>query len=820
MATKPRLSGEGHLSDRTINEMKKNLILLLVFVASLVPAIKAEEMKAVPLIPCNSIGAETISEIYIPDNMSQKFSMKDDKRFSGNTVILDQELNFVARTPAINGNYWLDGKKSAWQTSLNVNYAGSFPPPSLLEMDGKSWYLPSCCVACPLDNLCVEWASSGLIFKELGAGAKICELLGETLLPQQYEVYPAGSSMVGFIDKNRTFKLVDLKAGKVVESVADGTHWDIGNGYFVTPNLIYRIKDRTSTDISSLELKPYTNFAIKKDHIEFYADKTIGYPAKMLPNPQILEVDFNGKLLKKVELKLPQITKIIDTEGKLALLQTGNEFDSDPRRLWAMDTQSGKEVWSIDLEPLGSEVLKSWIVADNFPKLLAQTWTENLRIDINSGKIEKKVDSRGMQTVTKTVVANKFLFCGQSYVYKNQFKSVLVKTGTDGRSEVVGLPFEPEIMLLDSDERKIFIVSQGKDSIQTASVDAVTGEVVAGSCFDVDENRSVKLEKNFMAVDSKKKLAIVNLENKKSIEIMKSSDQFSIKASQSHLYVLCADLFTLKPTLFVYDSKLNPVSKTPLPKNTNTILAANDIWVVMNGCISDCNGNLQQFDGGCIKLDGNTLWAGFSQPKSGVYRINLATGEKTLLEGVSTINPIRSSIPGYNFDGFNAYDSDFKITQCPFRFTWAEEIDGEFCGGFEGMYGVAAQLKPSPSYSVEMTDDGAVKITNTSTQFALSGSVASGTFEGKTVSGVTGFGRQMDFPSLEPGQSFTFKANTQQNLCLAIVSNGMSEREVPPNKPMFSGTPISDKEPETIYIAAWMKTSSGFERLKLRDFDF
>ncbi len=626
--------------------------------------------------------------------------------------------------------------------------------------------------------------------------------------------------MVGFIDKNRRFKLVDLKTGKIVESADDGTQWDFGNGYFVTPNRIYRIKDRTSTDISGFELKPYTNFAIKKDHIEFYVDEAVGYPTKMLPNPQILEVNFNGKLLKKVELKLPQITKIIDTEGKLALLQTGNEFDSDPRRLWAMDTQSGKEVWSIDMEPLGSEVLKSWIVSDSFPKLLAQTWTENLRIDINSGRIEKKVDSRGMQTVTKTVVANEFLYCGQSYIYKNQFKSVLVKTGTDGRSEAVGLPFEPENMLLDSYKDKIFIVSQGKDSIQTASVNTVTGEVVAGSCFDVDENQSVKLEKNFLAVDSKKKLAIVNLENGKSIEIMKSSDQYSIKASQLHLYVLCTDLFTSRPTLFAYDSQLNPVSKTPLPKSTNIIFAANDSWVVMNGWVSDCNGNLQEFDGACIKLDGYTFWAGFSQPKSGVYRINLATGEKTLLEGVSTINPIRSSIPGYNFDGFNAYDSDFKITQCPFRFTWAEEIVGGFWGGFEGMYGVAAQLKPSPSYSVEMSDDGNVKITNTSTQFALSGSVASGTFEGKTVSGLTGFGRQMDFQSLEPGQSFTFKANTERNLCLAIVSNGMSERDVPPNKPMFAGTPISDREPETIHIAAWMKTSTGFERLKLRDFDF
>lgn len=772
-----------------------------------------------PLIPCNVLGARQIRDVFIPEKECQSFSVRDQNTFPGNTVVLDRNFSFTAKTPAINGTYWFDGKRSAWRTFLNVNYAGDFSPPSLLEVEEKIYYLPAGCVPCPLDNLCVERVASGLIFKELDSGRIICRLDGELLRDEM--VYPAGFDMVGFMDKERALKLADLKTGKIALVVADGIHWDIGNGFFVTPRLIFNVKNRSKKDISNLNLEPYTRFSIKKDHIEFFVDRTVGFPVKMLSEPQIVKVGFDGKLTDSIELKLPPITKIIDLSGKTAILQTGDQYDSDPKRLWAMNVRTGKENWSIDLEPLGSEVLKSWIVVEESPKLIAQTWTENLKIDIETGKIDRIDHCRPMQTSTKVVMAGGSFYYGQVYVYeKNIGKSSLVKTGLDGISEIIGLPFELGEISLDSDGNEVFIASKDNNSVKTAMVDAISGKTTEGTCIDINENQSVKLEKNILVVDGKRNLSFVDLQSGKTIELSTLNNWYSFSVTQSFLYAVCTDIATSRPILYVLDRQLNLISRTSLPDKANKIITANDSWAVMNNCVADCNGKVSSFGGSLIKLEGDMLYSKIFSPKAGVFKINLSTGEKTLLEGVSVFNLIRVSFDGYNFDGYNAFNSSFTMLQCPFRFTWAEKINGECWAGYEGMNGIACQLRQSPSYSVELSDEGVAKITNTSTESDLTGFALVGTFEGATVSYTTRLGEQQDFPILKPGQSFTFKPGTEKNVCLAIVSNGMRERNVQPSKHIYSGSPISDKEPETLYMTAWTKTDSGFERLELLDFDF
>lgn len=772
-----------------------------------------------PLIPCNVLGTQQIRDVFIPEKECQSFSVRDQNTFPGNTVILDRNFSFTAKTPAINGTYWFDGERSAWRTFINVNYAGDFSPPSLLEVDEKKYYLPAGCVPCPLDNLCVERVASGLIFKELDSGRIICRLDGELLRDEM--VYPAGFDMVGFMDKERALKLVDLKTGKIALVVADGIHWDIGNGFFVTPRLIFNIKSRSKTDISNLSLEPYTRFSIKKDHIEFFVDRTVGYPVKILPEPRIVKVCFDGKLTDSIKLKLPSITKIIDLSGKIVVLQTGDQYVSNPKRLWAMNVGSGKENWSIDLESMGSEVLKSWIVVEESPKLIVQTWTENLKIDIETGKIDKVDHCRPMQTSTKVVMAGGSFYYGQANVYeKNISKSSLVKTGLDGISEIIGLPFEPGEIMLDSDGNKVFVASKDNNSVKTAMVDAISGKAKEGMCIDINENQGVKLEKNILVVDGKRNLSFVDLQSGKTIELATLNNWYSTSVTQSFLYVVCTDVATSRPILYVLDRQLNLTSRTTLPDKANKIFKANDSWAVMNNCVADCNGKVSLFGGNLIKLEGDMLYSKCVSPKAGVFKINLSTGEKTLLEGAPIFNLVQASFDGYNFDGYNAFDSSFRMLQRPFRFTWAEKINGECWAGYEGMNVIACQLRQSPSYSVELSDDGVAKITNTSADFDLTGFALAGTFEGKTVSGTARLGKQKDFPTLKPGQSFTFKPNTEKNVCLAIVSNGMRERNAQPSKHIYSGSPISDKEPETVYIIAWTKTDSSFERLELRDFDF
>lgn len=785
-----------------------------------------------PLIQANPIKTDFSNNVYFKQDIADTFSTwRSDNVYFRNCNIIDSNFNIIRHTPNLNGQYFFDGKSYAQQIYFPTNSAPNIPS-SLLTINDRQYYVPEGWYVFPLENLCATRIRNGIEFFRIDTGESVSSFAFKSSVSYFYII---DKGKFAQIFDNTTMHFVNIDSGEVLIESKIGPNWDAGNGVFVTPSYIFNYQTNKSYDISDFGLEMRTEFRIKKDYIEFYVDMdTSRYPSKILDNPRILRIGYDGVQKDLVSMSfMPKdsVYSILNSTGEIAIVSISMQNGFNIKALAVWKTYTGQMLWQKTFSQW-SEVYDVTLITEDKPKAIFIQGDTILKIDVLTGTIEKKANFKEHFAVTELAFENNFFWFAQYDENFSETSPVVFKMDAAGSKTPIKIPIKLANPQLGFCNGKIYIVSRNRIDemsalhVETLTIDPLTGNATKGLSFLAEgvDSRAVKLEGKFLFVFGAIRQTVYDLSTGKMVVLddarSTACTNMSSKVAGDKVYVLTV-FSDKKNILTVFDNNLVQLSKNRGLGDATEILDANDKYMALGKTnylgmvVSDCNGNWQKSSSTFALLENDNVV--YRRATDGKYcRMNIETRKTELLgERVPPSSPITNFYGGTFFNGSNTFDRDLNWLQYRMDITQIFPTANKTYARQLNYFGTVVELKPAPCYTLKRENASTFTITNSRKDGLaddLSGYAVAFVDEGGVIEKPIKLEYPKYFENLKPGQSVTVKfdlgnLNDNTSVYLAVFSNGFYDKKNTNPEPLkyaYVGTHLSDEKPLLVYIGGWV----------------
>ena len=790
-----------------------------------------------PLIKTNPLKTSFNHYMLVKDGDCDTFSTrKRSNFFPMNCRIIDTNFNILKQTPYLDGLYFFDGQNFA-ERFYFPTFSAPSSPSSLLTVDGQHYYIPGGWDTFPLENICSYRSGNKIEFCKLDTGKTFATFdFTETKSPP----YLLENGKLAVMFDKTNIKLLDLTNQKVLYQTKSIQNWDAGNGVFATPSAIFNYHTGETFDLSNLGLDIiFTHILIKKDYVEFYVDMNDYW--YMFKNPRVVRFGYNGKIKETISMSFmpPESTyEIVQSKDNIVLVY----LQITPRGIYkkelaAYNTITGQKLWGIECGHFGRDDKEVYLSQDSEPKVFFYGYTNILKLDLKTGKIEKNVSDweRFLENENIAFGNNAFWYTYRECTNLDCTDASLKKIDTKGNITSVESPFMMYRPTIDSYEGKIYLVSRNKNNkiyitfIDTAIIDPENDSIKKSVSCETDaysnESEKISLDGKFLfvynAINYNQK--IFDLSNGKMVDLgdFKTSFSMSSRVAGDKIYVL-ANFAGKKNVLTVFDTNLVQISKTWGLGDAAKILFANDKYVIFGKSspegmvVSDCNGNWWDSSSSCVLLDGDFAVIRRMDNAYNYCRLNLETRQVEALDQKNVWSyPITTSLGNTFFGERNTYDRDLNWLQTDMYISRIFPSTDKIYAQPSYFFGSVVELKPAPYYTLKRVGSNSFTIRNSrgdELADSLSGYAYTFTTPNNTIDRPTKLEGAQRFENLKPGQLATLKFDLGQidetaPVHLAVFSKGFYDKKntnPEKNKYAYVGTYLSDENPMLIYIGSWI----------------
>ncbi|MBP7732503.1 MAG: hypothetical protein KA140_01900 [Caldisericia bacterium] len=762
--------------------MKKfiiTLVLGLVMLSSSVGIRTDSSVQLSPLIKTNPLKTSFNHYILVKDGDCDTFStLKRPNSFPLNSRIIDTDFNILKQTPYLDGLYFFDGQNFA-ERFYFPTFSAPSSPSSLLTVDGQHYYIPGGWDTYPLENICSYRSGKKVEFCRLDTGEMFATFdFAETKNPP----YLLENGKLAVMFDKTNIKLLDLTNQKVLYQTKSIQNWDAGNGVFATSSAIFNYRTGESFDLSNLGLDIiFTHILIKKDYVEFYVD--VDRNSKMSDNPRIVRVGFDGRIIETIQmsfLQKGQDFRILQSKGDIVLVNLWKLQYGTEASISAYSLSTGQMLWEQAFGNNLDTYDEVFISNEKEPKVILHVCHQLVKLDLNSGNIEKSIN-----WIYQQVYDPRLAFIKGDLVYAMQESTNCVfdkysieKMDSQGNKAPVEIPFQVHEALIDSFEDKVYLVSRKMMAdmsaliVDTAIIDPKTGVATKSISFVAEgvDAKAVTLDGKFLFVFGAIKQTVYDLSTGKKavLDDTKSSPCGSIssKVAGDKIYVL-ANFADKKDVLTVFDTNLVQLSKTWGLGDAAKILFANDKYVIFGKSspegmvVSDCNGNWWDSSSSCVMLDGDFAVIKKNGTANDFFRLNLETRQVEVLGQKNVWSyPITTSLGNTFFGGRNTYDRDLNWLQTDMYISRIFPSTDKIYAQPSYFFGSVVELKPAPCYTLKRVSNNSFTIQNSrgdELADSLYGCAYAFTTPNNTIDRPTKLEGVQRFENLKPEQSATLK---------------------------------------------------------------